>query len=107
MPNGVVAGLSQTVLLALTNRIQSLLSSHATSITRSKTTEKYILVARVSHGGNALWLFARETTLAGRLGRPLTATLGLFWGGMANKGAVGVRLPVRRGLKDGGWEIFT
>ena len=107
MTDRIVAGLSQPVLLALTNRIQSLLSSHAKSVSPSKTAEKYMLVARVSHGGNALWLFARETTLAGRLGKPLTATLGLFWGGMGNKGAVGVRLPVRRGLKDGGWETFT
>lgn len=36
----------------------------------------------------------------------MTATLGLFYGGMGNKGAVGVRLPVQRGEK-AGWETLT
>ncbi|ORY34119.1 Endonuclease/exonuclease/phosphatase [Naematelia encephala] len=102
-----LAGLSKTVLAVLTDRIQSLLSSHATSLSEDKTPESYILVGRVSHVGNALWIFARESTLGGRLGKPLTATLGLWWLGMGNKGAVGLRLPVRRGEKEGGWETLT
>ena len=103
----VVAGLSQPVLYALANRIKSLLSSHANSLSHEKANESYKLVSQVSHGGNALWLFGREATLGDRLGKPLKATLGLFWGGMGNKGAVGIRVPIRRGNKEGGWEIFT
>jgi hypothetical protein len=95
------------VLLALTDRIESLLSSHASSLSQDKVREKYTLVSRVSHGGNALWVFARDNTTKGRLGKPINATLGLFWGGMGNKGAVGVRLPIRRGEKENGWETLT
>lgn len=51
-------------------------------------------------------MFAREATLGGRLGRAGEAKLGLWWSGMSNKGAVGVRVPVRRG-DDGGWEVLT
>ncbi|WWD17405.1 hypothetical protein CI109_101846 [Kwoniella shandongensis] len=101
-----LAGLSRPVLAALTNRIQSLLSAHATSLSPNKTPEKYSLVQRTSHVGVALWVFARDKTMEGRLGKSGTATLGLWYGGMGNKAAVGVRVPVRRG-KDGGWEIFT
>jgi len=102
----LVAGLSRAVLVALTVRIQSLLSAHATSLSPSKREETYLLVSRISHGGNALWVFARQATLGGKLGKALTATLGLYYGGLSNKGAVGIRLPVMRG-KDGGWEVFT
>lgn len=102
----VVAGLSEPVLLALTSRIENLLSAHASSLSPNKTQERYSLVARVAHVGNALWIFSRDTTMDGRIGKPSTATLGLYWGGMGNKGAVGVRLPVRRG-KIGGWENLT
>lgn len=102
-----VAGLSAPVLLALTERIQSLLSSHATSLSPNKTPERYTLISRVAHCGVALWVFARESTTAGRLGKALTAQVGLWWYGMGNKGAVGVRLPVRRGAKEGGWEVLT
>ena len=105
--NPTVAGLSGPVLLALTDRIESLLSAHATSLSADKSREKYKLVSKVSHGGNALWLFAREKTTAGRLGKPLTSTLGLWWLGMGNKGAVGIRLPIQRGEKEGGWETHT
>ena len=101
-----VAGLSSSVLLALTTRIQSLLSAHATSLSPDRTSENYLLVSRVSHGGNALWVFAREATMAGRLGKSLTGRLGLWWGCMGNKGAVGVRLEVMRGDKEG-WETLT
>jgi hypothetical protein len=104
-----VAGLSKPVLVTLTKRIQSLLSSHATSLSPNKAHEEYLLTARASHGGHALWVFARESTLGrdGRLGKALTSRLGLFYGGMGNKGAVGVRLPIRRGDGEGGWEVFT
>ncbi|KAK4689076.1 hypothetical protein P7C73_g1036, partial [Tremellales sp. Uapishka_1] len=102
-----LAGLSGSVLLALTARIQNLLSSHATSLSPGGTAEKYILVSRVSHVGVALWVFARESTMAGRLGKALESTLGLWYLGMGNKAAVGVRLPVRRGDGEGGWEILT
>ena len=101
-----MAGFAKPVLVALTTRIQSLLSSHATSLSPSRTQENYLLVSRVSHGGTALWIFAREATLGGRLGRAGEAKLGLWWGGMSNKGAVSVRVPVRRG-DDGGWEVLT
>lgn len=94
------------MLIALTTRIQSLLSAHATSLSPDRSQENYLLVSRVSHGGNALWVFAREKTLGGRLGRAAEAKLGLWWGGMSNKGAVGVRVPVRRG-DEGGWETLT
>ena len=98
-----VAGLSGTVLLALTDRIESLLTSHAKSLSGSP--EKYTLVSRVSHGGNALWLFARQHTTSGRIGRPLTSTLGLYWFGLSNKGAVGIRVPILR--DKGQWETLT
>ena len=101
-----VAGLSGTVLLALTDRIVSLLSSHAKSISPTKTNEQYRLVSRTAHGGNALWVFAREATTSGRIGRPLTSTLGLFYLGLGNKGAVGIRIPLRRSDK-GQWETLT
>lgn len=102
-----VAGLSGPVLLALTDRIQSVLSAHATSLSPNKTPERFSLVSRISHGGNALWIFGRDATTAGRLGKPLTSWLGLWKLNMSNKGAVGVRLPIRRGEKDGGWETLT
>ena len=54
-----------------------------------------------------MWVFARESTMAGRLGRGLKASLGLWWLGMGNKGAVGVQLPIRRGDEGGGWETLT
>jgi hypothetical protein len=101
-----VAGLSRPVLHVLTERIQSLISAHATSLTPGKTTERYTLVKRVSHVGVALWVFARESTTAGRLGKALSSSLGLWYFGMGNKSAVGVRLPIKRG-KEGGWETLT
>ncbi|WRT66259.1 uncharacterized protein IL334_003212 [Kwoniella shivajii] len=101
-----LAGLSRPVLSILTERIQSLLSSHATSLSSEKIPEKFKLVSRVSHVGVALWIFAREKTMEGRLGKTLTSSLGLWYGGMGNKSAVGVRLPIRRG-KEGGWEVLT
>ncbi|WVQ80506.1 hypothetical protein IAT38_002611 [Cryptococcus sp. DSM 104549] len=101
-----LAGLTGPVLLALTSRIESLLSAHATSLSSSKTPEKYSLVSKVSHVGVALWVFARDATTEGRLGRAATSSIGLWYGGMGNKGAVGVRLPIRRG-KEGGWETLT
>ena len=99
-----VAGLVSPVLIALTSRINSLLSAHASSL--SDTKEEYSLVARKAHGGNALWIFARDKTTLGRVGKPLTSSLGLFWLGMANKGAVAIRLPVQRS-KAGAWETLT
>lgn len=69
--------------------------------------EKFHLVKRVSHVGIALWVFARESTTQGRLGKSLDATVGLWHMGMGNKGAVGVRLPIMRGEKQGGWETLT
>ena len=104
--DSTVAGLSGTVLLALTDRIQSLLSSHAKSISPTKTQEEYRLVSHVAHGGNALWVFARQATTSGRIGRPLTSTLGLFYLGLGNKGAVGIRVPLQRSEK-GRWETLT
>ncbi|WWC61739.1 uncharacterized protein I303_104324 [Kwoniella dejecticola CBS 10117] len=101
-----LAGLSTTVLSILTDRIQSLLSSHAKSLSSEKARENYTLVSRVSHVGVALWVFARERTLGGRLGKPLKTSLGLWYGGMGNKSAVGIRLPIRRGER-GGWEVLT
>ncbi|WVQ72601.1 hypothetical protein IAR50_002159 [Cryptococcus sp. DSM 104548] len=101
-----LAGLTSPVLLALTQRIASILSSHATSLSPSKTLENYSLVSRVAHVGNAIWVFSRDKTMEGRVGKASEAKLGLYWGGMGNKGAVGVRLPVRRG-KIGGWEVLT
>ncbi|OCF74753.1 hypothetical protein I204_05135 [Kwoniella mangroviensis CBS 8886] len=103
-----LAGLSRPVLTILTERIQSLLSAHATSLSPEKQTEKeeYTLVSRVSHVGVALWVFARSKTMDGKLGKSLTSSLGLYYGGMGNKSAVGVRLPVKRG-ENGGWEVLT
>ncbi|ODO08060.1 hypothetical protein I350_03643 [Cryptococcus amylolentus CBS 6273] len=101
-----LAGLTSPVLLALTQRIASILSSHATSLSHSKTPDKYSLVSRVAHVGNAIWVFSRDKTMEGRVGKASEARLGLYYGGMGNKGAVGVRLPVRRG-KIGGWEVLT
>ncbi|WVO16307.1 hypothetical protein L204_103982 [Cryptococcus depauperatus] len=101
-----LAGLTGPVLYALTQRIQSILSDHATSLSSEKTSERYSLVARVAHVGNALWVFSRDKTLEGRLGKPSTAKTGLAWFGMGNKGAVGIRLPIRRGSV-GGWENLT
>lgn len=94
------------MLVALTDRIEALLSQHATSLHPERKTERYRLVSRVSHVGVALWVFARKETTAGRLGKPLHATVGLWRLGMGNKGAVGVRVPLRRGKEDG-WETFT
>lgn len=102
----IVAGLTASVLFALTERIQSLLSAHATSLAPGKTPEKYRLAARSSYCGNALWIFVRESTLGNRIGKPLTANVGLWWLGMGNKNAVGVRLPVKR-TKEGAWEVLT
>lgn len=102
-----VAGLTAPVLLALTDRISSLLASHATSLSPTRTPEKYFLVSRVSHCGTALWVFAREKTLLGRVGKVLSSGLGLWWGGMGNKAAVGVRMPVKREGKAEGWETLT
>lgn len=103
-----VAGLTSTVLMALTDRIQSLLSSHAKSLSPDKTPERYFLISRESHCGVALWLFGRESTMRSRIGKPLGSRLGLWYGGMGNKGAVGIRLPVERaGKGQGGWETLT
>ena len=101
-----MAGLSHPVLLALTMRIQSLLSAHATSRSPSKRKETFTLVSRVCHVGTALWVFARDASTHGRLGKALQATVGLWKFGMGNKAAVGVRVPLQRG-KDGGWETLT
>ncbi|WVR07141.1 hypothetical protein IAU60_004182 [Kwoniella sp. DSM 27419] len=101
-----MAGLSRPVLAALTARITSLLSAHATSLSPSKTSETYTLVERVSHVGVALWIFARDKTLGGKVGKASTSSLGLWYAGLGNKAAVGVRVPIQRG-KDGGWEILT
>ncbi|WWC94076.1 hypothetical protein V866_000914 [Kwoniella sp. B9012] len=103
-----LAGLSRPVLTILTERIQSLLSAHATSLIPEKQTEKeeYTLVSRVSHVGVALWVFARSKTMDGKLGKSLASSLGLYYGGMGNKSAVGVRLPVKRS-ENGGWEVLT
>lgn len=101
-----LAGLSGPVLLALTERIQSLLSAHAKSLSEAKDDERYYLVQRVSHVGVAMWVFARQSTMTGKLGKALTSSLGLWWCGMGNKGAVGVRLPVQRG-PTGAWETLT
>jgi hypothetical protein len=106
--NNAVAGLTSTVLIALTNRIESLLSSHAKSLSPEKTPERYFLMSRESHCGVALWLFGRESTMRAKIGKPLGARLGLWYGGMGNKGAVGIRLPVERaGKGNGGWEVLT
>jgi len=94
------------VLVALTDRIESILSAHASSLNPDRKPEKYKLVSRVSHVGIALWVFAREATTAGRIGKALDAKLGLWRLGMGNKGAVGVRVPIMRG-KDAGWETLT
>jgi hypothetical protein len=43
-----------------------------------------------------------------RVGKTLGARLGLWYGGMGNKGAVGMRLPIERaGKGKGGWEVLT
>jgi len=103
-----VAGLTSTVLYALTERIESLLSSHAKSVSPDKQPERYFLISRESHCGVALWLFGRESTMRSRVGKTLGARLGLWYGGMGNKGAVGLRLPVERaGKGNGGWEVLT
>lgn len=103
-----VAGLTATVISALTHRIESLLSSHAKSLSPEKTPERYFLMSKESHCGVALWLFGRESTMRSRIGKPLGARLGLWYGGMGNKGAVGIRLPVERaGKGNGGWEVLT
>ena len=103
-----VAGLTSTVLYALTERIESLLSSHAKSLSSDKAPERYFLISRESHCGVALWLFGRESTMKSRVGKSLGARLGLWYGGMGNKGAVGIRLPVERaGRGNGGWEVLT
>lgn len=107
MAKMAVAGLSGPVLLALTDRIESLLCSHAKSLSPDRRDERYTLVSREAHCGVALWVFARDSTMSGRLGKALTARIGLWWYGMGNKGAVGVRLPVRRGGDQGGWEVLT
>lgn len=101
-----MAGLSRPVLVALTERIESLLSAHVTSLSSNKVPETYKLVSRECRVGTAIWVFARESTTAGRIGKVLTSTVGLWRLGMGNKAAVGVRFPIRRG-KDGGWETLT
>lgn len=63
-------------------------------------------MSRVSHVGVAMWLFARDKTLHGRIGKALESKVGLWRCGLGNKGAVGIRIPVRRG-KDSGWETLT
>ena len=103
----LVAGLSGTVLLALTKRIQSLLSSHATSLSSTKQKEDYSLVSRTAHGGHALWIFARDSTMSGRIGKPLRAYIGFWRFGMGNKGAVGVKVPIQRGENGDQWETLT
>lgn len=101
-----MAGLSWSVLVALTERIESLLSAHVTSLSPTKTREVYKLVSRECRVGTALWVFARESTTAGRIGKVLRSSVGLWRLGMGNKAAVGVRVPIQRG-KDGGWETLT
>lgn len=101
-----MAGLSHPVLVALTERIENLLSAHVTSLSPTKTPETYRLVSRNCRVGTALWVFARESTTAGRIGKVLRSSVGLWRLGMGNKAAVGVRMPIRRG-KNGGWETLT
>lgn len=101
-----MAGLSRPVLVALTERIEALLSAHATSLSPTKTAETYRLVSRECRVGTALWVFARERTTQGRIGKVLRSSVGLWRFGMGNKAAVGVRVPIRRG-KEAGWETFT
>ncbi|BEJ10962.1 hypothetical protein CspHIS471_0103840 [Cutaneotrichosporon sp. HIS471] len=103
-----LAGLAQPVLAALTHRIQALLSAHATSVSPGKVKEQYTLVGRECRVGTALWVFARESTTAGRIGKVLRTSIGLWHLGMGNKAAVGVRLPIKRS-QDGesGWESLT
>ncbi|GMK56701.1 hypothetical protein CspeluHIS016_0305410 [Cutaneotrichosporon spelunceum] len=103
-----LAGLAYPVLAALTERIQSLLSSHATSASKDQTKERYTLVGRECRVGTALWVFARESTTAGRIGKVLSTNVGLWHLAMGNKAAVGVRLPIKRS-EDGesGWESLT
>ncbi|CAK9779673.1 DNase I-like protein [Cutaneotrichosporon oleaginosum] len=101
-----MAGLSRPVLIALTERIEALLSAHATSTSPGKVKERYTLVSRECRVGTALWVFARESTTAGRIGKVLRTSVGLWRLGMGNKAAVGVRMPIKRG-KDGGWEVLT
>lgn len=101
-----MAGLSRPVLAALTERIEALLSAHATSNSPGKTRERYTLLSSECRVGTALWVFARESTTAGRIGKVLRSSVGLWRLGMGNKAAVGVRVPMMRG-KDGGWETLT
>lgn len=103
----LVAGLSFGVLVALTDRIESILSAHATSISPNREPERFRLVSRTSRVGVALWVFAREKTTQGRLGKAVTSSVGLWRLGLGNKSAVGIRLPVMRGAKEGGWETLT
>jgi hypothetical protein len=92
--------------VALTDRIESIISAHATSCNPDRKPEQYKLVSRVSHVGVAMWVFARQATLEGRIGKALDAKIGLWRLGMGNKGAVGVRVPILRG-KESGWETLT
>lgn len=95
------------MLIALSDRIESILSAHATSVSPGRAPERFRLVERVSRVGVALWVFAREKTTEGRLGKAATSTVGLWNLGLGNKSAVGIRLPVMRGAKEGGWETLT
>lgn len=106
-PLTAVAGLSFPVLVALTNRIEAILSAHATSVAPGRAPERFRLVSRICRGGVALWVFAREKTTGGRLGKAVTSSVGLWRMCLSNKSAVGIRLPIRRGAKEGGWETLT
>lgn len=92
--------------MALTNRIESVLSAHATSLSTSRTPETFTLISRVCHVGTALWVFARDSTTQGRIGKALQSSVGLWHFGMGNKAAVGCRVPIMRG-KESGWETLT
>ncbi|WOO77075.1 Inositol-1,4,5-trisphosphate 5-phosphatase 2 [Vanrija pseudolonga] len=101
------SGLSGPVLNTLSHRMENILSQHATSLSKDGSPDTYHAVAKIAHVGVALWVFARDKTTAGRLGRAETSSVGLWRFGLGNKAAVGVRLPVQRGANGGGWETLT
>lgn len=87
--------------------MENIISQHATSLSKDGSPDTYHAVAKIAHVGVALWVFARDKTTAGRLGRAETSSVGLWRFGLGNKAAVGVRLPVQRGANGGGWETLT